>query len=148
MKPCVIAGYYDVAENFFKHFNKGETLNEPYYSIVAGIDIFYREGMVYDSGNAGEHWYNGFEFSWYNGNVIRVLGFPSDMVNNQNDNFESGGMLFKGNDNEICFFPTNKKVNFDVDGIDNDYISNINDEESLLYKWDNGENSDEFKRCY
>jgi hypothetical protein len=141
MKPCVIAGHYNVAENFFNHFNKGETLNSPYYAVVAGIDIFYREGMIYTETD-------GWEASWYDGNVIRVVGFSEDMVNNQNDNFESGGMLFKGRDDEICFFPTNKVTNFDVHGIENEYVSDPDDEESLLYKWNSGENSADFKRCY
>lgn len=136
MKPCVVAGPYNAAENFFNHFNQKEDLQEPYYNVVVGVDIFYREGMAYTKTG-------GLEASWYNGNVIRVLGFPENMVNDENDNFQNGGMLFKGKGNEICFFPTNKATNSNIDGIDNNYISDEGNSESLLYQWNSGEN-----RCY
>jgi len=146
MKPCVIAGPYNVAENFYDYFNQGQGLKDPYYTLVAGVDISYREGMIYDSSKGGS-FNDKLEFSWYNGNVIRVLGFPENMVNNQNDNFQNGGMLFKGKGNDICFFPTNKLVN-NEDGVDHDYIGNPNKKESLLFRWNNGENAEGFKRCY
>ncbi len=139
MTPCVVAGPYDVAENFFQHFNKNAgNLKEPYYNLVMGGDISYQKRKIGYSEETGG------VFSAYSGNAIRVVGFPPNMVNDENDNFENGGMIFKGKGNEICFFPTNKASNSDIDGMDNNYVSDETNEESLIYKWKNGK----VKKCY
>ncbi|MFH0701884.1 MAG: hypothetical protein V2A62_05625 [Candidatus Woesearchaeota archaeon] len=117
MHPCVIAGIQNEAENFFNYFNKEGELKEYYYSPVLEVDILY---------------YN--KLAGYSGNVIRVMGWPENIVNNQGDNFQNGGYLFKAPGNNICFFPTNKISNSDQHGIDNNYIADESDSESIAYR--------------
>ena len=119
MKPCVIAGLGGVAENFFKACIDGPCKNfkTPYYQDVNSITIKYGEKRR-------------------NGNIIRVndQNWPPNAVNDESKNFENDGILFKGPNNQICFFPTNWIRNFDEDGIDNDFIYDSSDEDSLMYK--------------
>ncbi|MFA6461508.1 MAG: hypothetical protein WCV90_04515 [Candidatus Woesearchaeota archaeon] len=140
MVPCVIAGPNNVAENFFKFFivrddrymmedgkmylsesplaDGGYKQEIKYYTPVSTIDIYYnQEGK--------------------NGNVIRVPELGADTVNGK-QNLESNGVLFKGSNGEICFFPTNWVVNGDEDGIDNDFFE-VGRVESLRYKIDHRE---------
>lgn len=119
MKPCVIAGPGGVAENFFKACVDGpcKKFKKPYYQKVNSLIIKYDE-------------------EGRNGNVIKITdgNWPKNAVNDESKNFENDGLLFKGADNEICFFPTNWIVNYDKDGIDNDFVYDASDDDSLMYK--------------
>ncbi len=116
MKLCVVAGNKLVTENFFNKFILKAENDGPYLTKVNGLEIFYSEIKS-------------------NGNVIKVFDPPwTDAVNDESQNFESNGILFKGDNNFICFIPTNWAVNYDEDGIDNDYISDDSNEQSLAYK--------------
>ncbi|MBI4983364.1 hypothetical protein HZC32_01865 [Candidatus Woesearchaeota archaeon] len=124
MKPCVIAGTNQAAVTFLNTFSGGEFQDEPeiaftgnYYTLVNNLEIYY-------------HKY----YSKYSGNIIRVLDWSGDPVNDESDNFQSAGILFKGKDNQICFFPTNKAADADKDGIDNDQFTDLKDKESIAYQ--------------
>lgn len=127
MHPCVVAGEdsdgVNIANNFYNHFLDGETLSYPYYSPVDGVEIFYQS-----------------EWSSYNGNTLRVIGWEKEPVNDEGDNLESKGILFKGKAGDICFFPTNK-ASTDDDGLNNDAFDG--DDNSIPYKLE----TDELDRC-
>ncbi len=115
MRPCIIAGRDNEAENFYRHYVKGEpNLFTPYYrvaveGIAQGLKISYQN-----------------EWSSYNGNTLEVLGWPDDFsVNDEGNNFDNGGLLFKGNNKDICFFPTNKEIDYDDDGIEADIVKEL-----------------------
>ncbi len=103
----------------------GEGLREPYYTPVNNIKIYYRSvGFV-----------NGVDLS---GNKIIVHDFGNEgehPVNDEGDNLEDGGFLFKGRNNEICFFPTIKgggtTAEATEDGIDNDWFSTKLDDRTI-----------------
>lgn len=105
MQPCVVAGTEEITKNFFEYYieKKGNRKN-PYYKQVNGINIIYQEDGL-------------------NGNAIRVPEFQDSAVNDEGENFESNGYLFKGSNNEICFFPTNKVYDHDEDGIANEWFN-------------------------
>jgi len=111
MVPCVIAGMGDVPENFFNRFIDKDKFNSPYYKQVNQIDVFYET----DS----DHWYT----SCNNGNYVFVPEFGDSPVNDECDDFESQGWLFKPKKNTICLFPTNYKNNYDNDGIANEWFT-------------------------
>ncbi|MBI4980019.1 hypothetical protein HZC30_00510 [Candidatus Woesearchaeota archaeon] len=114
--PCVIAGRSNEAKNFYAHYIDGEQLVSPYSSTVQGLTIFYQK-----------------EWTSYNGNTIRVMGWPEDgPVNDEGNNFDNSGLLFKGGGNEICFFPTNKHINADDDGIEDDYVKQLKEDGANL----------------
>lgn len=103
MVPCVIAGQGNVAKHFFNYFLEGENqLIFPYFSPVKEIKISY-------------------ETEDFNGHHIAVPSL-GDSVNDEGDNLEDQGWLFTPDGQHICFFPTNKVVNYDDDGIDNDFF--------------------------
>ena len=120
VQPCVIAGRSsgeEVAEQFFEKFVEGNSgINEDYVMPVDSVSIYYDEKRL-------------------NGNVIRVSadGWKNSWVNDESDNFETD-LIFKGPNNELCFFPSNKIYNYDEDGIDNDYLLDVDDDDSLPYK--------------
>ena len=131
-RPCVIAGPSNEAKNFFDHFISGvEVLNEPYYSVVVGATLLYQN-------NLGD----------INGNTLRVLGWPdSGPVNDEGNNLQNGGLLFKGKGKDICFIPTNAAYNYNEDGIDDNYVSDEGVENSLLSRYNSG--SDKYvKKCH
>ncbi len=108
-RPCVIAGSRNEAKNFYAHYIDGEPLVSPYSSTVQGLTIFYQK-----------------EWTSYNGNTLRVVGWPDDgPVNDEGNNFDNSGLLFKGEGNEICFFPTNNEIDADDDGIESDTIKEL-----------------------
>jgi len=136
IKPCVIAGPDNVAKNFFNFYirrdntyimedgklfiNDGGYKREVYYTTpVSKVEIYYNE-------------------QGKNGNVIRAPDLGGDMVNSAKNNLQSNGVLFKGRDGEMCFFPTNKIVNSDNDGINNDFFE-TDYTQSLRYKIDHNE---------
>ncbi len=109
MVPCVIAGRSRVAENFFNFFVSGEKqLIYPFYQEVSSLQISY------DTGRA-------------NGNRITVADFGQEAVNGESNNFESQGWLFTPDGKHICFFPTNFNVNYDQDGIANEWFAEDED---------------------
>lgn len=111
-RPCVIAGVYGEAKNFYAHYIDGDPLVSPYSSGVQGLTIFHQK-----------------EWTSYNGNTVRVVGWPDDgPVNDEGNNFDNGGLLFKGGSNEICFFPTNDEIDADDDGIESDYVKKLKKE--------------------
>lgn len=121
MRPCVIAGSNNAAVNFYNHFYWGNELKEPYYTRVDGIEISYKE-----------------QWLGYSGNVIRIAGWlESEPVNKEWDNFQSN-LLFKGKNNEICFFPTNKITDADFNGLNNDFFD-ASDTTSFTYKLQQGQ---------
>ena len=117
MKPCVVAGKgnsRNVAENFVTHFVRGEILYEPYYLAVDAITVKYNNPLNH-----------------LGGNILTVPLFGEEYVNDEGDNFQSN-LLFKGRNNEICLFPTNKNSDADEDGIDKQYFSTEQDSFSVL----------------
>lgn len=130
MKPCVVAGVNNESENFFNYFNRGlSELKEPYYySLSQGLRVLYQKRRMGYSGNTG------FVWDAFSGNVIKVLDFGQEPVNDESNNFENGGYLFKGKNRDICFFPTNFNVNADEDGLDNDKFTDAEDPESINYR--------------
>jgi hypothetical protein len=108
-RPCVVAGRSNEAKNFYAHYIDGAQLVSPYSSTVQGLTIFYQK-----------------EWTSYNGNTIRVFGWPEDgPVNDEGNNLDNNGLLFKGEGNEICFFPTNKEIDADDDGIESDSVKEL-----------------------
>ena len=101
MVPCVIAGEPNVAERFYQTFLSREGESYPYYKAVSGIKINYDDGS-----------YFGLE-----GNHITVDGFGEEPVNDEGDNFQDNGWLFTPDGKHICFFPTNKVMAANDDGI-------------------------------
>ncbi len=120
MKPCVIAGA--AAPYFFTGFitKLDSTPLEPYTLPVQTIELYHN--------TAG-----------WNGNVIRVPELGANIVNDEADNFQSAGYVFKGKGNEICFFPTNDVINVDEDGIDDDYITDMGITDSIAAQYARGE---------
>ena len=118
MKPCVIAGKDEkqvIAENFFLKFLKNKTVTGPFHNTVNGITISYgwvREGIFRVCNK---------------GNRITVTDFDEGPpVNNWCDNYLSEGYLFKvkeGDENNICFFPTNYHRNNNKNGIAEEWFS-------------------------
>lgn len=115
MKPCVIAGKdaipesrRNIAENFFNYFIEGGPQFEPYYKRVQSLQLFYFD-------NIGD----------IAGNKIYVPEFGDAYVNDEGNNLQSNGFLFKGREGEICFFPTNKYRNADEDGIAEEWFSAV-----------------------
>lgn len=107
MKPCVIAGIgggRNVAANFLTHFVEGGILYEPYYLTADTIIIKYSN-----------------LWNRLGGNTLTVPSFGKEYVNDEGDNFHSN-LLFKGRDNVVCLFPTNKNSD-DEDGFDERYFA-------------------------
>ncbi|MBU0456623.1 MAG: hypothetical protein ABH824_03935 [Nanoarchaeota archaeon] len=106
-KPCVIAGSNEITKNFFnRYLGQGQILGDN-YKPVSIINIFY-------------------DTDGDNGNAIRVPEFGNEPVNDEGDNFEDEGWLFKAEDGSICFFPTNKVMSADDDGLVYGNINQIN----------------------
>lgn len=116
MKPCVIAKG-DLPKKFVQKFIDNDKNIDLSLEIVSGVNIYYNTKKL-------------------NGNVLRVIqeGWPITAVNDESDNYQSDGILYKGSDNEICFIPTNKVYNYDQDGIDNDYVNDKADEGTIAWK--------------
>ena len=119
LRLCVIAGEEGntyVAQNFYNTISRSTVdfgaAQMPYVWDVDTLSISYSQN--------GRH-----------GNVIRLLKLPhdktlsDDVVNDESKNFEEGGLIFKGPDNEVCFFPTNWVSNADEDGLDNDIVQEL-----------------------
>ena len=122
MKPCVIAGSDAGVKAFGRRYVEGKGGGTPQGETVRGVNIYWD-----DVGS--------------DGNRLRVVDSNSKwnkIVNDQPNNFENDGMLFKGDDGAICFFPTNYVVNYDEDGMDNDLLYDMGDSESLSYKLKTG----------
>jgi len=112
MKPCVIAGTggnRNIAENFYNYFIDGKLQFEPYYKWVQMVNIYYRD-----------------KWNELGGNKIEILEFGAEPVNDEGNNFQSKGFLFKGREGEICFFPTIKGVlsGANDDGIAEEWFTN------------------------
>ncbi len=108
MKPCVVAGTSagrNVAANFLTHFVEGGILYEPYYVAVDSVVIKYSD-----------------PWNRLGGNTLTVPSFGEEYVNDEGDNFRSN-LLFKGRNNEVCLFPTNKNADADEDGIHEQYFT-------------------------
>ncbi len=108
MKPCVVAGVgagRDVAANFRAHFVEGGVLYEPYYLTTDAIIIKYSD-----------------PWNRVGGNTLTVPSFGDQYVNDEGDNFRSN-LVFKGLNNDICFFPTNKNTDADEDGLHEQYFT-------------------------
>lgn len=122
-KLCVVAGgrtsYGLPAYNFFRNFIAADNKfnNKRKYKEVTSIKF-------------------GFEDDYYNGNRIRTegQGFTPDEnpVNDESDNYESGGLLYKPTEGMICFFPTKYESDYSDDGIEGDFIENENYVDSEL----------------
>ncbi len=111
MKPCVIAGTGDkrnIAENFFNYYFRGGPQFEPYYKQVQAIEIYYHDS-----------------FTDFAGNQIFIPEFGEGPVNDEGNNLQSNGFLFKGREGEICFFPTiyGARGSADEDGIAKQWFS-------------------------
>ena len=127
MKPCIIAGVagnVEIAKNFRQAMERGDIskATQPYVYPVDTLHIQYSE-------------------SYWDGNVIKIdqlmdgTAPDPEVVNKESKNFEDGGLIFKGPDNEFCFFPTNCRTAADEDGLENGYI------QELGTKFDNGDQS-------
>ena len=137
MHPCVVAGEKEinaevvkVPEEFYRQFLESPStgsLYGYYNNIVNQIKIFY--------GTEGA-----------NGNKIEVPELGDDIVNDQNNNLQDGGWLFKTSGfygrADICFFPTvygNADCDGDdSDGLDNNCLTDTSEDESLIWKNDHG----------
>ncbi len=110
IKPCVIGGSEEVAENFVGFLGDPSSLQEPYYKTVQKIEIF----------SLGDY------------NHLTVPGLS---LSEENENLESSGWLFKGKKGEICFMPTNYGgifgSNADAEGINNDFFLNSQSPRSI-----------------
>ena len=113
MKPCVIAGKdsvqesrRNIAENFFNYYIKGGLQFEPYYKQVQMINIYYRN-----------------KWNELGGNRIEIPEFLEAYVNDEGNNFQSRGFLFKGREGESCFFPTNNEIDADDDGLAEEWFT-------------------------
>ncbi len=117
MKPCVIAGYDGgsyVARNFYEGYLKKDisSAQKPYLFPLDTMQIGYSQ-------------------DYRNGNRLSILqllrgGTPDpEVVNDRSRNFEDGGLLFKGPDNELCFFTTNRWRDADEDGLNNDIVAEL-----------------------
>lgn len=136
MRPCVIAGFEGnevIAQNFFDKFIDLKNTDGPYTKPVSSIVFSHKTGD------------NGFWRSCTNGNALRVPEFEKSPINNQCNNMENEGYLFrtkKDSKDLICFFPTNAVYNADKDGIANEWFSSRKN--SLKNRLAAGN----FKRCY
>jgi len=108
MHPCVIAGSKSITENFYTEFVDWKKSKGSHYNRVNGIRIVYNTD--------GD-----------NGNVIRVPELGADSVNDQDNNFENNGWLYTPDGENICFFPTNDHINFDEDGIAEEWFGDGED---------------------
>ena len=125
MIPCVIAGPDEsYAESFVDKYLDGKDVTVK-YSQVQAVNIYYNTEDM-------------------NGNVLRVVDprWPTDKdpVNDEGDNYESDGILYKADKNTICFIPTiyGTYDNADQDGINNDYVDDTSDEGTIAWKVANG----------
>lgn len=135
---CVIAGTEgktEVADVFNKRFIQGQkNALGTYFKPVDSLVISYSTKKL-------------------KGNRISSVvgeGFASgkDPVNDESDNYDSDGILFKTKDPKtegasICFLPTNKWFT-DKDGIKSSLVSDNSDEDSLAWKL---EHSPDLQQC-
>ncbi len=127
MKPCVIAGRegnIEIAKNFRQAIERGD-INKatiPYTYTVDTLHIQYSQN--YRNGNR-----------IFIDQLARGAAPDPEVVNDESKNFEEGGLIFKGPDNELCFFPTNWIKDADEDGLNNDYVQELGN------KFDNGDPS-------
>ncbi|NQV91180.1 hypothetical protein HQ489_01790 [Candidatus Woesearchaeota archaeon] len=109
--PCVIGGSKEITTNFVaRFFDKTSSNPGNYFMPVGAVTLSYKFGATTSDGNG-----------------ISVADFPEEKnpINDEGDNMENNGWLFTPDGKNICFFPTNKAVNADDDGIDNDYFDNL-----------------------
>ncbi len=125
MQPCVIAGEYN-----------GHGIPDSFYRLISGQNAFV--GTIYDKQ------VNNIQIGWarsgaglvscHGGNKITVPELGEDIVNDQCNNLDDGGWIFKPvhvAGTSICFFPTVYGNNLcdgdDKDGLDNDCLTDIDE---------------------
>ena len=124
MRPCVIAGTSSVTNNFEESFlntKKWEEKNivSGHYTPASNIEIKYSEDKD-------------------DGNVIRVPQFGPKVVNDESNNFQDAGIIYKPTPGSICFFPTVYGDLFgdcdggDKEGLDNDCLGEDEIEEESI----------------
>lgn len=137
LKPCVIAGWSGdtpVAQTFLRKINDQFWLSDEFDQKTPGAYTYNVDTLHIQ-----------YSQNQRNGNRIFIdKPYPNPLfVNDESRNFESNGMLFKGENNEICFFSTNWVKNDDEDGIDNDEFTQSDEPASLIYKF----NHDQLPLC-
>lgn len=112
MRPCVIAGDYQVTKNFWNKFMEGRDVSGSYFKPVQQLKIYY----AIENPN-----YQMSDWRCDDGNRITVPEFDKNTVNDHCDNFNEGGWIFTPDNKHICFIPTNLHTNYDRDGIEHDF---------------------------
>jgi len=133
MQPCVIAGTAEITANFNnKYILQSGTVSGSDHYPVSSLTILASAGesVSDDIGTAGTIATDvaggvaGVGITeiktCHEGNQLRVPELGEGVVNDQCNNLEDGGMLYKSG-NKICFFPTNYDT-FNEDGLDRDYV--------------------------
>jgi hypothetical protein len=110
MSPCVIAGTSSVTNAFessYLNSNSPKTITSGHFTTVTTLKIAHSTSPLA-------------------GNIIRAAELGGDIVNDESDNFEDAGILYKPQPGMICFFPTvygdTKCDGGDKDGLDNDCL--------------------------
>lgn len=126
VRPCVVAGSSNgflPARRFFAFFiDPFSSAYEPYPYLFRLADIFTPVNALYFNWGLGVN----------TGNIVRWE--PSDITVDEDNNLLDGGWLYTPDFYHMCFFPTVDEQDFATEGIDDSFISDASEENSLAWQ--------------